>query len=78
MIKSVDRKSDYLEFECGECRTVFHHAVRIYNDAPTRDEAQEYDIRNWSVAGFEVQCPRCFAEKTYRLAIRPEKKRGVM
>jgi phage FluMu protein Com len=78
MIKPVDRTSEYLEFECGACRTVFHHAIRIYNDAPTQDGSQEYDIRNWSVAGLEIQCPRCFAEKTYKLDIRPEKKRGVM
>jgi phage FluMu protein Com len=78
MIKPVDRASDYLEFECGACRTVFHHAIRIYHDVSTEDEAHEYDVRNWSVAGLEIQCPRCFAEKTYRLDLRPEKKRGVM
>ena len=78
MIKPVDRASGLLEFECDACHAVFHHVLRLYHDAPSRDEEQEYDVRHWSFAGLEVQCPRCFAEKTYRVAIQPEKKRGVM
>jgi phage FluMu protein Com len=78
MIKPINTASDALEFECGACRTIFHHAIRIYHDAPTQDETQEYDVRNWSVAGIELQCPKCFAERTYRLALRPDKRRGVM
>jgi phage FluMu protein Com len=78
MIKPIDTPSGNLEFECGACRTIFSHTIRIYHDAPTNDEAQEYDVRNWTVAGLELQCPRCFAERTYKLAIRPEKRRGVM
>jgi len=78
MIKPIDRASGFLEFECGACHTIFRHAIRLYHDDPSRDEEQEYDVRHWAFAGIEVQCPRCFAERTYRVAIQPEKKRGVM
>jgi hypothetical protein len=78
MIKPIPTASDMLEFECGACRTIFRHAIRLYHDAPTQDEVQEYDVRNWSVAGIELQCPKCFAERTYRLALRPDRRRGVM
>ncbi|MGZ7065214.1 MAG: hypothetical protein ACXVI6_02540 [Candidatus Aminicenantales bacterium] len=78
MIKPIDTPSGKLEFECEACRAIFSHAIRIYNESPTDGEIQEYDVRNWSVAGIELQCPRCFAERTYKLALKPEKKRGVM
>jgi uncharacterized protein (DUF983 family) len=78
MIKPADSMSEALEFGCPTCGTIFSHAIRIYNAAPADDEEQEYDIRNWSLAGIDLQCPKCFAERTYQLALRPEKKRGVM
>jgi hypothetical protein len=78
MIKPIDTTSGALEFECGACGTTFRHAVRIYNEGSADDAEQEYDVRNWSVAGIDLQCPKCFAERTYTLEIRPEKERGVM
>jgi phage FluMu protein Com len=78
MIKPTDSTSGALEFRCGACSTVFRHAVRIYNEAPTLDESQEYDVRHWSVADIDVQCPKCFAERTYRLELRPDRSQGVM
>ena len=65
-------------FRCGACGTVFSHAVRIYNDASTTGEEDEYDIRHWPAAVVDLQCPKCFAERSYRLELRPEKLRGVM
>jgi hypothetical protein len=78
MIKPLDSASGALEFRCGACGTVFRHAVRIYNEASSRDESQEYDVRNWSVADIDIQCPKCFSERTYRLELRPDRRRGVM
>jgi hypothetical protein len=78
MIKPLDSASGALEFRCEACGTVFCHAVRIYNEEPTLDESQEYDIRQWSVADIDLQCPKCFAERTYRLELRPDRSRGVM
>jgi len=78
MIKPIDTASGAMEFQCGACGTVFKHAIRLYNDAPTEDEPQEYDVRNWSVAGIDIQCPKCFAERTYQLELRPDRRRGVM
>ena len=78
MIKPLDTTSGALEFRCGACGTVFRHAVRIYNDAPTSGEEQEFDIRGWAVADIDLQCPKCFAERTYRLELRPDRERGVM
>jgi rubredoxin len=78
MIKPADTLSGDLEFRCDACGTVFRHAVRLYNDASTENEAQEYDVRNWSAAGIDLQCPKCYAERTYRLEIRPDREKGVM
>jgi len=78
MIKPVDTASGVLEFRCGACGTIFRHAVRLYNNASTSDESQEYDVRNWSAAALDVQCPKCFAERTYLLELRPDRRQGVM
>jgi hypothetical protein len=78
MIEPNDTRSGALEFRCDACGTVFRHAIRLYNDASTRDEVQEYDVRNWSAAGIDIQCPKCFAERTYRLELSPNRKKGVM
>ena len=58
MLKPINRASDYLEFECDQCGLPFHHAIRLYHDAPAENEAQTYDARNWTISSIEVQCPK--------------------
>jgi predicted RNA-binding Zn-ribbon protein involved in translation (DUF1610 family) len=72
LIKPVDQHSDYLHFTCDKCGDTFHHAIRIYHDGPSRTEAAKYDVRNWIIAGIELQCPNCGDEAAFKLSIRED------
>lgn len=69
MIKSIDREGEYLEFECGECGEIFHHAQKIAHDAPTSNDAQRYDVRNWTIMRIYLKCPKCDEEGEFKLQL---------
>lgn len=73
MIKPIHRGGDYLEFECNECGDIFHHAIKISHDAPTKTDAQKYDVRNWTIMRIHLQCPNCKTdEDSLKLALRED------
>lgn len=75
MIRPIQPRSDYLEFKCEKCREIFHHTIRIYHDAPAINDSQRYDVRNWTIMGIELQCPKCGETDTYKLSIREDLKK---
>ena len=71
MIKTVERWSDYLQFECEDCGTSMDSVTRLYHDAPVQNERQEFDVRNWTIAAVDVQCPSCHTERKFKFSIGP-------
>jgi len=74
MIKPIDPSTDHLDFRCDECGA-FVNQARLYHDAPTQNDKQEYDVRNWIIAGIELRCPGCGSEMRYKLALRRDSKK---
>lgn len=73
MIKPIFRGGDYLEFECDKCNEFFHHATEITHDAPTGNNAQRYDVRNWTIMKIHLQCPKCGNQDECKLSLRQGK-----
>jgi hypothetical protein len=72
MIHPVNRLSDYLEFECDKCKSIFHHAVKISHDAPAESEAAKFDVGNWAIMRIDLRCPNCGAEESLKMVLRED------
>ena len=72
MIKPTDKGIDYLNFECDDCGSIFHHTIKISHDAPTQTDAQRYDVRNWTIMRIHLKCPKCGDEGSFKLVLRED------
>jgi hypothetical protein len=68
MIKPINRGGEYLEFEC-ECGEIFHDAKEIAHDAPTENDAQRYDVRNWTIMRIDLECSKCGKKDSLKLRL---------
>jgi hypothetical protein len=69
MIKQFNNFSDYLEFKCLDCNTVFNHAVRIFNGNPSHSKYAKDDPKRWDLLCIELRCPCCAMQKILKLSI---------